>query len=109
MTPRPTEILVESRRPGSHAGSSFLNAARYRCRAGASVAVFLIDDGVHWVLSGRSQLRRISEAGASVWADDSSLAQHGISTTELESDVMPADLGKLAPFLFDPAVRVVWH
>lgn len=110
QTREPTEILVESRHSrNTIAGSSFLNSARHRCLAGARVAVFLIDDGVRAAIDDRSQISRVSQAGAIIWADGHSLAQREISVAELAPGVLPVDLATVAPLLSDPAVRVVWH
>jgi hypothetical protein len=109
QTREPTELLIESRHSKNPVAGSFLKAAGHRRSTGARVVLFLIDDGVQAAVGDRSQIGHASEPGMTIWADGPSLAQRGISVAELAPGVLPVDLDEVARFLFDPAVRVVWH
>jgi DsrE/DsrF-like family len=104
------QLLIESQAWRERAGGSrFLRTAKHLADAGTQTVVFLIDDGVSSALGTRSELAAAIEAGASVWADEESLAEREISVGELAPGVVAAGLDKVAPLLFDPDVKVVWH
>lgn len=106
----PVQFLVESQgRPGPGTATRFLQAARHLAVTGTPTVVFLIDDGVRSAVGVHPDLARIVEAGGSVWADEASLAQRDIPADALSPDVLAVGLDKVAPLLFDSAVRVVWR
>lgn len=106
----PTQLLIESQsRPEPGAGCRFLRAARHLAAAGTPTLVFLLDDGVSCAVGFQPEVARAVKAGASVWADDVSLAERGIPVDDLVPGVVPAGLPKITPLLYDPAVKVVWH
>jgi predicted peroxiredoxin len=104
------QLLIESQAwPERDGGSRFVRMARHLANAGTQAVLFLIDEGVEVVVAPQPGLTSVLEAGASVWADQESLAQRGISADDLPPGVVQAGLDKVAPLLFDPDVKVVWH
>jgi hypothetical protein len=71
--------------------------------------VFLIDDGVRAAVGSQPSVTGILTAGGQVLADEESLADRAIPARQLTPGVVATTLDKIAPLLFDPAVRVVWH
>lgn len=107
---KPAQLLIESQSlPEPGAGCRFLRAARHLATAGTPTVVFLIDDGVSCAVGFQPEVARAVKAGASVWADDASLAERAILVGDLAPGVVAAGLDRVTPLLHDPAVRVVWH
>lgn len=86
-----------------------LRIARRLADACTETVVFLIDEGVTAVVGSRSEAARAVRAGVNVWVDEDSLVRRAIPPGDLAAGVVPAGLDKVAPLLFDPAVKVVWH
>lgn len=105
-----TQLLIESQgAPDPARGSRCLRMARHLATAGTETVVFLLDDGVGAAVGSHPELSDAVEAGACVWADEESLAERAISVDQLVPGVLAVGLTKVAPMLFDPAVKVVWH
>jgi predicted peroxiredoxin len=103
-------LLIESQAwPERAGGSRFVRTARHLAGLGTQTVLFLIDEGVDVAVGPQLGLTSVIEAGASVWADQESLAQRGISADDLVPGVVQAGLDKVTPLLFDPDVKVVWH
>lgn len=93
----------------SRSAYRFLHSAHQILAAGTPTVVLLIDDGVAAAVGARPEVTRIIDAGGRVAADRTSLVERDIAVGALSPGVEAADLGTVAPLLFDPDVRVVWH
>jgi hypothetical protein len=105
-------VFIESRDPFDSADTGFVadTAAALR-RRGRPVTVFLVQNGV---LGSRaaahgSHVPRLTEAGATVLADDFSLRERGIAVGELTDGVRPSAIGTLVDLLVQPGTKAVWH
>jgi intracellular sulfur oxidation DsrE/DsrF family protein len=105
-------VFIESRDPFDSADTGFVadTAAALRGR-GRPVTVFLVQNAV---LATRhdargSQVPRLTEAGVTVLADDFSLRERGIESTELGAGVHPTTIDTLVDLLVQPGTKAVWH
>jgi intracellular sulfur oxidation DsrE/DsrF family protein len=105
-------VFIESRDPFDSADTGFVadTAAALR-RRGRPVTVFLVQNAV---LATRhdargSQVPRLTEAGVTVLADDFSLRERGIESTELGAGVHPTTIDTLVDRLVQPGTKAVWH
>jgi sulfur transfer complex TusBCD TusB component (DsrH family) len=105
-------VFIESRDPFDSADTGFVadTAAALRGR-GRPVTVFLVQNAVLATRHGArgSQVPRLTEAGVTVLADDFSLRERGIESTELGAGVHPTTIDTLVDLLVQPGTKAVWH
>ena len=104
-------LLIESRDPfDSNAVAQQCALAAALARAGHSVTVFLVQNGV---LPARaceksSLITRMSQAGVDVLADDFSLRERGIAQSSLVQGVRAAPLSTVIDHLTQGR-KCLWH
>jgi sulfur transfer complex TusBCD TusB component (DsrH family) len=105
-------LFIESRDPFDSPDTGFVadTAAALHAR-GRAVTVFLVQNGVLAARAGArgSHVRRLTEAGVRVLADDFSLVERGIDPAELSADVAPASIGTLVDLAVRPGTKTLWH
>jgi sulfur relay (sulfurtransferase) complex TusBCD TusD component (DsrE family) len=90
-------------------GRLLRDAAALR-RAGHQVRIYLVQDAVHAALRGGDPaVPELVEAGCTVWVDDVSLAQRGLTAADLAPAPVPGSMAQLVPEMLDGSVRVVWR
>ena len=105
-------VLIESRDPFDSAGTAFVADTAAALRGlGRPVTVYLVQNGV---LASRasaraSQVPRMAQAGVTVLADDFSLRERGIESTEMTSGVQEASIDTLVDLLMRPDAKPIWH
>lgn len=105
-------VFIESRDPFDSADTGFVaDTATALRRRGRPVTVFLVQNGV---LATRAAARgshvpRLAEAGVTVLADEFSLRERGIETTELGAGVHASPIDTLVDLLVQPGAKAVWH
>ncbi|MEU9113897.1 hypothetical protein AB0D04_19465 [Streptomyces sp. NPDC048483] len=107
---RPRLLLIESRGRLADAEAGLRRDAAAQARAGYSVLLFLIEDGVMLTLAGSdAALDAFQEAGGELAADRFSLAQRGLAGARLRPGLRVMEADGLAQLLLDPEVQAVWH
>ena len=105
-------VFIESRDPFDSPDTGFVadTAVELRQR-GRPVTVFLVQNGVLATRAGArgSHVPRVAAADVTVLADDFSLRERGIATSELGPGVKPASIDALVDLLTHPATKAVWH
>lgn len=105
-------VLIESRDPFESRDTQFVEETAIALKQrGHEVTVFLVQNGV---LASRrnipdSALSRIARAGVNLLADDFSLCERGIQTTELQAGVQPASIETLVAALVQENTKAIWH
>ena len=105
-------IFIETRDPFESRDTQFIEqTATTLKQRGHQVTVFLVQNGV---LASRrnaagSYLARLTEAGVDLLADDFSLSERGIQTTELHPGVEPASIETLVDALMQSNTKAIWH
>lgn len=93
--------------PGCH---RFVADAVAITRAGHSVSLFLIEDGVTAALSGQLPIvDELIQQGGTVLVDQFSLRQRALDKAELTTSVRPVEIETLAVKILEPNVQAVWH
>ena len=105
-------IFIETRDPFESRDTEFIEqTATALKQRGHEVTVFLVQNGV---LASRrnardSYLPRLTQAGVNLLADDFSLSERGIQTTELHPGVLPASIESLVESLLQSNTKAIWH
>ncbi|MCZ4123112.1 DsrE family protein [Streptomyces sp. H39-S7] len=106
-------LLMESKGPWTGPScAAFLRDARDLARIGHPVQLLLIQDGVGAAVrdpSASAGTREVAEAGGEIWVDDFSLAQRGLSDSDLLPSARVVGMSEVSARVLDPAVKVVWH
>ena len=105
-------LFIESRDPFESRDVQFVvETATALKRQGNDVTVFLVQNGV---LAARknasaSHLPRLVEEGIRLLADDFSLRERGIRTTEMNSEIKESGIGLLVDMLAQEETKAIWH
>jgi sulfur relay (sulfurtransferase) complex TusBCD TusD component (DsrE family) len=105
-------IIIETRDPFESRDTQFVEqTATALKQRGHEVTVFLVQNGV---LAARrhareAYLRRLTQAGVNLMADDFSLCERGIQTAELQPGVLPASIESLVDALLQSNTKAIWH
>ena len=105
-------LFIESRDPFESRDVQFVvETATALKRQGEEVIVFLVQNGV---LAARknassSHLPRLAEEGIALLADDFSLRERGIRTTDMNSEVKESGIGLLVDMLAQEETKAIWH
>lgn len=105
-------LLIETRDPFESRDTDFIaDSAIALQQGGHNVTVFLIQNGVFAARgsAGHSPLDRLSAASVTVLADDFSLAERGILSTELNPGVQTANIESLVDALVRENTKALWH
>ena len=108
----PSYLLVEARDPFDSADvDDFWDLARGLADHGDDVTVYLVQNGVLPARAASSAAGRLSElAGtATVLADDFSLRERGIATSDLAAGVSVSDIDSFVDRLMADGTKVIWH
>jgi predicted peroxiredoxin len=105
-------IFIESRDPFESRDTQFVEETAINLRqAGHEVTVFLVQNGV---LASRrrvdhASLAQMSKAGVDLLADDFSLCERGIATTELQEGIRASNIDRVVTALIQEDTKVIWH
>jgi len=105
-------VFIESRDPFESPDTSFVaNTATALKKRGNSVTVFLVQNGVLAIRkqARKSQLSQLFESGVTVLADDFSLRERGLDSTETHNAVKTSRIDDLVDLLVQPNTKAVWH
>ena len=105
-------IFIESRDPFESRNTEFLEqTATALKQRGRSVTVFLVQNGVLAARkNGReSYLGRLAGAGVTLLADDFSLCERGIQTSELHAGIQQSGIEALVEMLVQENAKSIWH
>ena len=105
-------LFIESRDPFESRNTEFLEqtAAALKQR-GHSVTVFLVQNGVLAARkNGRdSYLGRLAGAGVTLLADDFSMCERGIQSSELHAGIQQSGVDALVEMLVQENAKAIWH
>lgn len=107
-------LLIESRDPYQHTDTqSFYGIAADLAKAGNSVTVFLVQNGVLPARRGAADSPipglRSNAPGVAVLADDFSLRERAITGDKLAEGITPAPIDRLVDLLIEPGTKAIWH
>jgi predicted peroxiredoxin len=103
-------LLIESRDPQEAAAvNEYGDLARDLKAAGNDVTLFLVQNGVFAARRGFAGSRIGQLGGVSVLADDFSLRQRAIESTDMAAGVKVSGMSDLVDMLVQPDVRAIWH
>jgi predicted peroxiredoxin len=105
-------VLIESRDPFESRDVRFIEETATALAArGHEVTVFLVQNGVLAAreLACGSYLACMAEAGVSLLADDFSLSERGIKTSELRAAVRVSNVEALVDALLRADTKAIWH
>jgi predicted peroxiredoxin len=105
-------IFIESRDPFESRDTRFVEeTATTLKQAGHEVTVFLVQNGV---LASRrridnASLAQMSKEGIDLLADDFSLSERGIASTDLQEGVRASNIESLVAAMIQEDTKVIWH
>ena len=105
-------IFIESRDPFESRDTRFVEEIAVALKqAGHEVTVFFVQNGV---LPTRSNARSsyvacLTRNGVRLLADDFSLAERGIRSTELVAGVQSANIDLLVDAMLEVNTKAIWH
>lgn len=105
-------IFIESRDPFESRDTRFVEeTATTLKQAGHEVTVFLVQNGV---LASRrridnASLAQMSKEGIDLLADDFSLGERGIASTDLQEGVRASNIESLVAAMSQEDTKVIWH
>ena len=105
-------IFIETRDPFESRDIRFVEeTATALKQRGHSVTVFLVQNGVLAVRkNGRdSYLGRLAGAGVTLLADDFSLCERGIQSSELHAGIQRSGIEALVEMLVQENAKAIWH
>src|ERR1700687_1781434 len=105
-------LFIESRDPFGSSDTRFVEqTATALKQRGNEVTVFLLQNGVLAARqNGRdSTLKRLAQAGVRILADDFSLLERGIRTSELAPGIQPSNIETLVDALVQDNTKAIWH
>src|SRR5687767_2533314 len=105
-------IFIETRDPFESRDTKFVETTATALKQdGHEVTVFLVQNGVLATRRNASDsyVSRLSEAGVNLLADDFSLCERGIQSTELHPGVKPSSIELLVDALLQSNTRAIWH
>jgi len=103
-------VLIESRDPFESRDTEFLEQTAIAIKErGHSVTVFLIQNGVLAARKDAGRLRRLTEAGLTLLADDLSLRERGIKAEELVQGIQESGIDGLVEAIAQANTKAIWH
>jgi predicted peroxiredoxin len=105
-------IIIESRDPFESRDTEFVEQTATTLKQdGHDVTVFLVQNGV---LASRrrvdqASLAQMSKAGVDLLADDFSLCERGIATTDLQEGIRASNIDSVVTALIQEDTKVIWH
>jgi len=103
-------VLIESRDPFESRDTEFVEQTAIAINErGHSVTVFLIQNGVLAARKDAGRLRRLTEAGLTLLADDLSLRERGIKAEELAQGIQESGIERLFEAIAQENTKAIWH
>jgi len=105
-------LFIESRDPFESRDTRFVEeTASALKQRGNEVTIFLLQNGVLATRQSArdSTLERLAQAGVKILADDFSLLERGIQTSELAPDIQPSNIETLVDSLVQENTKAIWH
>jgi sulfur relay (sulfurtransferase) complex TusBCD TusD component (DsrE family) len=103
-------VLIESRDPFESRDTEFVEQTAIAINErGHSVTVFLIQNGVFAARKDAGRLRRLTEAGMTLLADDFSLRERGIKAEELAQGIQESGIDSLVEAIAQENTKAIWH
>ena len=103
-------VLIESRDPFESRDTEFFEQTAIAIHErGHSVTVFLIQNGVLAARKDAGRLRRLTEAGLTLLADDLSLRERGIKAEELVQGIEESGIDRLVEAIAQENTKAIWH
>ena len=105
-------LFIESRDPFESRDTRFVEETAVALKqAGHEVTVFFVQNGVMPTRSNArsSYLACLTRAGVKLLADDFSLAERDIRSTELLAGIQPANIDRLVDSLLQENTKAIWH
>ena len=105
-------VFIESRDPFESRDIQFVVEVTTQLKQrGSEVTVFLVQNGVLGARQNArgSHLPQLHEAGVRLLADDFSLRERGIQSTELVSEIHESNVDALVDLLIQANTKAIWH
>jgi len=105
-------LFIEARDPFASRDTEFLERTAIALKQrGHAVTVFLVQNGVLAARrNGRDPyLSRLAFAGVTLLADDFSLSERGIQTSELHQGIQRSGIDALVDALVKEDTKAIWH
>jgi predicted peroxiredoxin len=103
-------VFIESRDPFESRDTEFVEQTALAIKErGHTVTVFLVQNGVFAARDNTGQLRRLTQAGVILLADDFSLRERGIKTEELAQGIAEAGIDRLVDAIAQAQTKAIWH
>ena len=103
-------VFIESRDPFESNDTQFIEETAISVKErGHDVMVYLVQNGVLAAREGINRLRRLTEAGVTLLADDFSLRERGIRPEDLATGVQQSQIGALVDALVQTNTKAIWH
>jgi sulfur relay (sulfurtransferase) complex TusBCD TusD component (DsrE family) len=103
-------VFIESRDPFESRDTEFVEQTAIAINErGHSVTVFLIQNGVLAARKDAGRLRRLTEAGLTLLADDLSLRERGIKAEELAQGIQESGIDRLVEAIAQENTKAIWH
>ena len=103
-------VLIESRDPFESRDTEFVEQTAIAIKErGHLVTVFLVQNGVLASRKNAGRLRRLTEAGVMLLADDLSLRERGIKAEELAQGIQESGIDRLVDAIAQANTKAIWH
>lgn len=105
-------LFIESRDPFESRDTRFIEETAVALKqSGHEVTVFFVQNGVMPTRSkaSSSYLACLARAGVKLLADDFSLSERGIQSTELLPGIQSASIESLVDALVEENTKAIWH
>ena len=103
-------VLIESRDPFESRDTEFVEQTAIAIKErGHPVTVFLVQNGVFASRKNAGRLRRLTEAGVILLADDLSLRERGIKAEELAQGIQESGIDRLVDAIAQANTKAIWH
>jgi predicted peroxiredoxin len=105
-------LFIETRDPFESTASEFVEGTATALRQrGNPVTVFLVQNGVLGTRKSANapHFRRLADAEVALLADEFSLRERGIQSSDLRSGIRVSTIEKLVDALIEPQTKAIWH
>ena len=105
-------LFIESRDPFESRDTRFVEQTATALRErGNEVTIFLLQNGVFAARQNGhdSTLKRLAQAGVKVLADEFSLLERGIQSSELIQGIQQSAIESLVDLLVQENTKAIWH
>ena len=103
-------VFIESRDPFESRDTEFVEEAAIAVKErGHDVTVFLVQNAVLAARKSAGRLKKLTEAGVTMLADDLSLRERGINANELPTSIRPSGIDALVDAIVQENTKAIWH